>query len=123
MKANVSDDDTRRTIRIKLEDVPEQVSLGSCWGTRGSGHRFVPDMLVVELLNGTVTTVKLMGQRVLKSGELSENSREYSEWRGPGYLASRTLESAATPEWVRTLVQEAQQNVTRWVIQDPEATP
>jgi hypothetical protein len=109
MRATVIMDTTARTIHVK-------VMFGTDIDVTRSHHCrpriFRPDMVTLSLMDGDLSSVKVHGGLVLKSGVASTEVREsetfypLSSWRSP------KLDKA--PEWVQLLAAEAPYGVTTW---------
>lgn len=104
MQATVAADNTVRTIRLTVHNVPDiDVTM--------SYHRkpriFRPEHATVRLVDGEIGTVVVSGGLVLKSGAASDLVSE-----SVTYYGVKELDKA--PEWVRVIAAEAPHGVTTW---------
>jgi hypothetical protein len=108
MRAVIETDTTVRTIRVKVEAVPEI-------DVTRSYHRkpriFRPEYVVITLKDGVVSQARVTGGLVLKSGKASTEVGESETWSAGSWNSPKLAEA---PAWLARLVDEAPSGVTTW---------
>lgn len=108
MRAAVETDGTVRTIRVKVEAVPDI-------DVTRSYHRkpriFRPESVVITLVDGVISQAKVSGGLVLKSGAASTEVGESETWRSGSWSTPKLAEA---PAWLARLMDEAPSGVTTW---------
>lgn len=109
MEAKVIADTSVRTITIKVSGVPDMDAKMS-WQRRS--HPVRPDEVEMTIREGR-QTMRISGPVVLKSGELSERSRETIVIT-TDHDDTMRMHIDVAPEWVGTLWNEAPRDVKSW---------
>lgn len=111
MQAQVSHDDTRRTIVIDVSGVPD-IDITRSYHKKPRGFR--PDKVSLTLINGALGGVNVSGYLTLKSGGTSDLVRENQRWYS-------VRELTELPGWLQLLIEEAPAGVTLWNQPEPVA--
>lgn len=108
MRAAVTKDRTTRVITMEVRDVPD-IDVTTY---QRKPRIFRPDTVIVELVDGKMSSVRIMGGLVLKSGEASDLVREAATYYPDDTWASPRMSEA--PKWLQPLVADAPTGVTTW---------
>lgn len=111
MQAQVSSDDMRRTIVIRVSEVPD-IDVTRSYHKRPKSFR--PDKVRLNLANGALSGIDVSGPLVLKSGGVSDLIRESQRWYSKPDMTM-------LPGWLQLLIDEAPAGVTGWNQPEPVA--
>lgn len=109
MRAEVTEDQTIRTITITVQGAPD-IDTTQPWHREPQICR--PDWAILTVVDGQPTVIEVFGWRVLKTGIASTRLRGQLEWQAEGPREREQIGSA--PEWVRLIWDEAPTGVTTW---------
>lgn len=116
MRAEVTEDQTIRTITITVQGVPD-IDVTQPWHREPMVCR--PDQVVLTVVDGQATDIEVTGWRVLKSGVASTQLRGQFEWSDHAYREREQIGSA--PEWVRLIWEQAPTGTTTWAVTEVPA--
>jgi len=106
MQGVVEQDQTVRTITVRVADVPD-LDITRSWHSKVRSIR--PDNLVIVVIDGRIAKATVTGGLVLKTGGASESARQSEEWFGD---CVRLISDA--PDWVRLICDTARRGTTEW---------
>lgn len=111
MKASVRNKAKVETIEIGVADVAD-IDISEAWHRKARIIR--PDQAEIRVVDGRTQIIEVTGYILLKSGQLSLETRGKATWYGnDGLIRTERINSA--PAWVRMLWEEAPQGETDWV--------
>lgn len=108
MKAELETDRTVRTIRVRISGVPD-IDVTRSWHKKP--RLFRPEIVNVQVVDGELSEVTVVGGLVLKSGKCSEGVTESRHYTARGWNSDSLLQM---PEWLTLLTDEAMAGVTSW---------
>lgn len=111
MQAQVSRDDTRRTIVIDVSGVPD-IDITRSYHKKPRAFR--PDKVSLTFTNGALDGIVVSGYLVLKSGGVSDVVRESQRWYS-------VRDETTLPGWLQLLIDEAPAGVVLWNQPEPVA--
>lgn len=117
MKANVTHDQTVRTIQIQIEpgSVPD---LDITRSYHRKPRLIRPALATLRVVDGQQAVIKVVGGLVLKSGAASADVTDNWEYRAASYHDRESI--AKAPAWVRALWDEAPTGLTVWQYEAPQ---